>query len=340
MDIARFCAALCIVGLHALAPVLTMSVGAAWASLFVLYVVYSALAFFFALSGFLHGWSMAAHTASWLRSRVLLLAGLLVAWSAIYAVEMVIHRLRHGGSLAGTLTAYLDLVSTRSGIHLWFLPALAFCTVAVWWYTRHTERIEALVAVCLALMAVYLSAIFFGRLDTSHVPLALEAPVKWLFFYSFGFALARGRLGFGLSRRVAGLAALLGLLSIAAGVWMIWHASGETLSVTQTVSRSGWARAGWAPISIGDALIALAALALVSRPGRTSGKVTRVLASCALGVYLVHPLLLTMWDRAFPLSRSTHAAACYVAWMVVGLGSTAVVLGASRVPRIRWLFRG
>lgn len=231
------------------------------------------------------------------RARRLLVPWLV--WSGIYGSLKLADALAGGAPLAGEFHA--SMLLTGPALHLWFLPFACIACLAVHPLARTTGRRGPAMMLCV--LAAF-AALWLNQGERLPAPLA-----QWRFALpatclGFGFALAAGRPP-----------ALAAVLAASMALCLAALALGWTAGLPQLA-------------------LALGGLGLCLALPRPSGIWSDHAAACALGVYLAHPLVITILLRITPLPQSSLAMALAAALGALGL-TLAVNAALSAMERRR-----
>ncbi|MBI4579247.1 MAG: acyltransferase family protein, partial [Planctomycetes bacterium] len=231
-----------------------------------------------------------------------------VVWSGVYAVGLVLHALRHHQPLTASLEWRMLFYGTA--LHLWFLPFILAANLAAVWLTGLFGRwpLRRVVATAVATGAIVLFVCAWVRIRGPLGPPFLQ----WLFSIPcipLGVAVGRA-IAMGPHRRPTLVAcALLGAaIATVGGVHEPW-----VLLEWELLRRFG----------LGVLLVCLAAVPV----GRTD-PVTNVLIRNTFGIYLVHPLVISLMSQCGLRFDS--------AWPQALLVYTASLLVAAGLHRTRW----
>ncbi|MCF7702195.1 acyltransferase family protein [Loktanella sp. M215] len=216
-----------------------------------------------------------------------------VIWSAIYGTLKLLEATLTGRPLSQEFNA--GMILTGPALHLWFLP-FAFLVSILLYPALRLVRPTAIVIACTLLVGTGLAMSGLQQDRLFPTPIA-----QWLFA---GPAVCLGvALGFYQGRTV-----------VQAMIWSIFMG---------IAFAAGWT-AGVPQLAIAGGVFILCTLCPTH-----STAFSRWASNVAMGVYLVHPLCLSVLDRVTPLKEATvemTVAACICATLL-----------ASRPDRLIWL---
>jgi surface polysaccharide O-acyltransferase-like enzyme len=225
-------------------------------------------------------------------------------WSLVYALVVVLEKLRHHESLTEAVSPWMIVGGTYE--HLWFVPFALFGAVFVAWLQLRTRALAHSFVVFAALASG-------GALAVACASIVSTGSVNWP-MVQWLFALPSPLLGFALGRALltversllARLTTVVALLALTCSVLSL------LLPVPEMVSRYA--------VSLG-----LVSLAFVW-PGR-GDPLSRRVTPLLFGIYLIHPLILRLYQAA-------HLPVLPVAWFaaLVFVTSALLVLGLQRTP--------
>lgn len=284
---------------------------------------------FFMLTGALMLSREKLDTRKLLVSHALYLTGIYYLWSLIYAL---------GARLAaGELGSFYDFCySVAAGhYHLWFLPAMVMCYLFLPPVSAAVHGKE--------LDAKYLLGLFFGIVllcanlnltpDTALVlnRITLNFSLDYLPYLGYviwGWWLAERSY----SRRTLRLAPLILLaVTIAASCANLWYSHYKGVA-------DGWLFSYFSlPVFVQASCVFCFCLALKDHSFR-SARVLAALADCTMGVYLIHPLMINVFER-FGLAAdiSAPAGSLLLSWLLLCAVCFALVYCARRIPFMRKL---
>ena len=263
-----------------------------------------------------------------LKTRTLRLAGLFCFWSALYAALRALT-----GASSGAYGFAWDFFAGH--YHLWFLPVmmLVYLYMPVAHAAIHRGGLDGR-------YLLFLFA-FSGLLMKNLVLTAEPAPILDRIAYNFGLDylpyLGYAVLGWHLAERswpkktlwLAPLAFLLvTLLAARANRWY---------SMTQETA-DGWLFSYFSLPSFLQAVSLFCfCLALKGRSFRHA-KLWQALSDATLGVYLIHPLVLNVFERfGLAVTRRAPMSSLLMVCVLLTLSCFALVLAARRVPLLRRL---
>jgi peptidoglycan/LPS O-acetylase OafA/YrhL len=201
-----------------------------------------------------------------LRARRLLRPWLI--WSAVYAALKLAEIAVTGTPLRAEFTA--SMILTGPALHLWFLPFAFAASLWVYGLARLRQVLPVPVqALCAVLLLAALALLSLHQRGGLPVPVA-----QWVF---------------------AGPAVCLGSIFALLGTWTMQKAPAVALVVAGLV---GAAMLLSGPGGVLQITIAGTVFALCTAYPRPATPVSRWAAEAAMGVYLVHPLVLSLADRA------------------------------------------
>jgi len=236
--------------------------------------------------------------AEYLRSRAHRLLVPWLIWSAVYAALKVAEICVTDASFGSEFSPHM--LVTGTALHLWFLP-FAFATCLAIYPLVRLKRYMGAESLALIMAGVGLAALILRQGSDLAIPFA-----QWL------YGLPAVCVGIALALVWGRLAAMLLILVGFIGVAML---SGATIGLLQ----------------IGLAGGALILCILCPLPANRSAALAGTLS---LGVYLAHPLVLSVLSRTTPVPQDSLAMA------VLGcLGGLAIAWGAHLAAQIQWRTR-
>jgi surface polysaccharide O-acyltransferase-like enzyme len=225
-------------------------------------------------------------------------------WSLVYALVLIVEKVRHHESISEALSPWMILGGTYE--HLWFVPFALFGALAVAWLQLRTRALAHPVAVFAALGLG--GPVVVGCASVVSTGAVNWPVLQWLFALPsplLGFALGRALITAerSLLARLTTVAALLALTSSVLSLFF---------PVPEMVARYA--------MSLG-----LVSLAFVW-PGRID-PISRRLTPLLFGIYLIHPLILRLYYAA-------HLPILPVAWFAALVFAVAalLVLALQRTP--------
>ena len=258
----------------------------------------------------------------------LYLTGIYYLWSLIYALL----RLATGG-LSGGRPFFTAIV--RGHYHLWFLPAMVLCYLfmPVVHGAIHGKKLDGRYPVALFLFL----GIFLANCNLTPDP----APILYRFTLNFsldylpylGYAVWGWRLAEkSWPKKTLWLAPLIFL-----AVTLLAARGNRWYSATRETA-DGWLFSYFSlPSFIQATSVFCFCLALRGRSFRYP-ELWRMLSDAALGVYLIHPLMLNVFERfGFAVTRSAPASSLLLVCTALAVSCFALVLAAKRIPILRRL---
>lgn len=294
LDHARLWAAFGIVLFHAGAP--GASVG------------YAALPFFLIVLLMLGGPSAARLPfRAWARLRAQRLLGPWLLWSGVYGLLKLAEVLATGKAWGSEFAPFMLL--TGPALHLWFLPFAFVASLALHPLAQlPLPGGRGMVAGLCGLGA--LAALGLAQGAALPAPLAQWREVLPATCLGFGLAL--------LAARPAGRDHTGTRPDLAAGLGAM-TAAGAALGLAALTL-------GWTGGLLQLALALLALLVCLARPRPATWWSDRA-ARCALGVYLAHPLVMSVLERTTPLPQASLALA-----LATALGALGLTLALAAAP--------
>jgi len=257
-------------------------------------VGYAALPFFLILM-IIFGWTSADRTAlgPYTSGRLRRLLGPWVVWSGIFASLKLVEIQMTSASWGSEFVPYMLL--TGPAIHLWFLPFAFVACLAIWPLVRLGRKYPPILLAIIALVgALVLQGVCADK--TFAAPLAQWAYVAPAVCLGIGMAVLPGRA-------VAQLVLIGGFVGAAA--------------------LFGWTH------GLGQITLAAGAVVLCGQIQLPQTAISRQAAAASMGIYLAHPLMLSLLERATPLDKSNLLLASLAAGMALflALGQQRVHLG-------------
>lgn len=320
LDVARFVAAIAIVGFHSLAFAAYLPVRVALFAQVLQTWLYAAVPLFFLMSGVLDApRQLSGSDPAWLRRRTSRLLLLYVVWTAFFLVFRVATHTFDKVLAEGAVGILLFGMATD---HLWFLLVLAECAALTWLVRRWRVPASAAYAAAAVLAAVYVVAVSTHAFGSNLVPYLYRTPMLWWLYYLAGVAIG----GRGDELDVASARSRLAWLIVPAAAVGVLNSvpPGNPLAFVAFIASTS--------------TIALVALFSAMASGLERGRTARV-GALALGIYVLHPAVVSAleipWKRlglqSPPLVRGT------VVWLAAVLICVAVVRVLLATPLRRFV---
>jgi surface polysaccharide O-acyltransferase-like enzyme len=225
-------------------------------------------------------------------------------WSLVYALVVILEKLRHHESVTEALSPWMIIGGTYE--HLWFVPFALFGAVFVAWLQLRTRALAHPLVVFAALALGGALAVCCASIVSTGW--ANWPVLQWLFALPsplLGFALGRALMTAERSLLVR-LTTVVALLALACSVLSLFF------PVPEGVARYA-------------ASLGLVSVAFVW-PG-PSDPLSRRVTPLLFGIYLIHPLILRLYQAA-------HLPILPVAWFAALVFGTSalLVLGLQRTP--------
>ena len=284
---------------------------------------------FFMLSGALLLSRDRLDVLPFLKKHALYLTGMFFLWSLLYALGS---RLAAGSF--GSLYAFFFDVA-QGHYHLWFLPAMVLCYLFMppVWSALHGERLDARYLLFLFFLLGILWTNFNLTPDPAYILNRLTLDLSLEYLPYLGYAV----WGYWLSAKSFGrkwlyiAPAVYIAVTVAAAFGNVWYSGykGEA---------DGWLFSYFSlPSFLQASAIFCFFRALGERPLR-GGRALGYLSECTLGVYLIHPLVINVFQRlGYSVDPSRPVASLLVFTLALALTCFALTAAAKRLPVIRKL---
>ena len=329
LDLCRILGCLAVLVIHAGAEIyheLPLESASFAAVNFISTAVRGGVPLFFMLSGVLLLGREELELKHFFRRHILRLTGIFCLWSLLYALLRLAI-----GSLHGAREFFMALVSGH--YHLWFLPAMVLCYLFMppVHAALHGKKLDGRYLVALFLFLGIILANCNLTPDPAYILNRFTRNFSLDYLPYLGYAV----WGWWLDRhefsrktlRLAPLAYLLVTLAAAAGNH--WYSAYK-----QTAD--GWLFSYFSlPSFLQATLVFCFCLALKGRSFRKQRQLA-ALSDATLGVYLIHPLLLDLLERAgIAVTTAAPAASLLGFSALLALLCFGLVLAAKRIPGLR-----